>query len=119
LAHNDSRLFLDGFDDMVYYQSGILSDYQYTWFTSVMPAFERYMLAREEMFAKTPPDFYYGDCGYRDNTLRLPDDVKETYVRFYFAEKQTCLHIRKDKVQSITQDKIERLKSVGYYLKSM
>jgi len=119
LADNESTLFLDGFDDLIYYQSGILSDYKYTWFTSVMPAFDVYMEERDQMFATSPPDFYYGECGYRDDSLRLPSHLTDSYTRFYFADKPTCLHIFKEHIPEISDEQFTSLQNIGFYLQDV
>ncbi len=102
LAKPQDTLFLDGFDDLIYWQAGILSPYPYAWYTSFMPQFERYRVAREEMFRSSPPDFYYGSCPKESITFRIvPEFAKKDYVRLLKEGKPSCLWVRIDKVSAI------------------
>lgn len=111
------RLFLDGRDDLIYWASGMYSNYQYSWYTSVMPDFPIYQNARRQMFKKSPPSFYYSNCvksiPYRDS---LPNDKKNMYLEFYFTSKPTCLFVSKKKAHSITAPEKDILKHMQYSL---
>lgn len=118
LSDDRTTLFLDGFDDMIYYYSGVSTSYEYSWFTSVMPRFKKYTEARERMFSTSPPDFYYGSCHYLKD-LTLPADLEDDYIRFYFRDTPTCLHIQRSKLSLITPETQKQLDSIGYYIQGM
>lgn len=103
LSRQTDTLFIDGFDDIIYWQSKRLSPYKYSWYTSLMPYFKKYTDARSEMFLKTPPDFYYGSCiEEKDPKRLLPVFVRDYYTRLYSDNKPSCLWVNKTKLASIT-----------------
>src|SRR5258706_1617780 len=117
LAQPTDTLFLDGADDLIYWQAKVLSPYKYSWYTSVMPLFPVYRKARLDMFSTNPPDFYYGSCPKQKIPNRtLPDNVKNDYVQFYSDGKPTCLYARKEKVVTFTQDQLSIINTWRYQL---
>lgn len=117
LSSPDDSLFLDGFDDLIYWQAGLMSSYEYTWFTSVMPHFSLYTQARQEMFAKNPPDFYYGSCPKENSPGRLlPSTIKDNYIRLLDHNKQSCLFVLKNKLQEIDETQWKNAGELGYSL---
>ena len=108
LASPGDTLFLDGSDDLVYWQAKALSSYKYSWFTSVMNYFPKYTEARIKMFRENPPDFYkeYGFCDKIEQIpgYSLPDFVKNSYVRLVADKKPSCLFVKKSKLDKITPD---------------
>jgi hypothetical protein len=106
LASPGDTLFLDGSDDLIYWQAKLPSPYKYSWYTSTMPSFTKYSDARLEMFKKDPPDFYreYGSCPKKiPDEKSLPDFIKSEYARLYNLDKPSCLFVRKDKLKDISQ----------------
>lgn len=117
LADPDDTLFVEKWDDLIYWQADLPSSYKYSWFTSFMPFIPLYSKAREEMFLKNPPDFYYGDCPKEKFSAQsLPKYRVEDYVQLYFAEKPSCLYIKKTKLSQISADRWEKVKKFGFYL---
>jgi len=107
LSGPGDTLFLDGSDDLIYWQAKIPSSYKYSWYTSAMPHFKKYADARIEMFKINPPTFYkeFGSCPKKSDIgelYRLPDFVKNKYVQLYNLENPSCLFVRKDKVDQIS-----------------
>lgn len=107
LSKPGDTLFLDASDDLIYWQAKMLSPYKYTWYTSVMPYFKKYTDARVDMFKNDPPDFYkeFGSCPKKADIgelYRLPDFVKDKYVRLYNLENPSCLFVRKEKLKEIS-----------------
>lgn len=107
LSKPGDTLFLDASDDLIYWQAKIPSPYKYTWYTSAMPAFAKYADARIEMFKVNAPTFYkeYGSCPKKVDVgpnYRLPDFVKDDYVRLNNLNKPSCLFVRRDKIEHIT-----------------
>lgn len=114
LADKNSTLFIDGGDDLIYWRADLKPAYKYSWYTSLMPYFKIYTDARIEMFKKYSPDFYYGNCrkGYF-----LPDFVKDSYqnIKKLNGDK-SCLYVKKDIVQQISEDKIREINKLEYKL---
>ncbi|MGE5041500.1 MAG: hypothetical protein ACM3IJ_01210 [Candidatus Levyibacteriota bacterium] len=115
LSHPSDTLFLDGADDMVYWQSGLFSPYAYSWYTSVMPMIPIYKEARIAMFKKDPPTFYYDYCSKTAPFhSSLPGFVKESYQQLYESGKPSCLYILKSKVPAISPNQWERAKEAFF-----
>jgi len=114
LADNRSTLFVDGFDELIYWQAKVSSSYKYSWYTSVMPRISKYAVERTEMFNKNPPDFYYGSCPKERNSFRfLPKFAKTMYTRLHMYGKPSCLHIRTAKVEGISKQQWKRAEEFG------
>lgn len=78
LSDKKSTLFLDDYDDLVYFEAKLAPAYKYSWYTSFGNRIPRYVDARDEMFLKYPPDFYYGDC--KGGQGVLPTYIKDKYL---------------------------------------
>lgn len=117
LSGPHDTLFVDGFDDIIYWQSQRFSTYKYSWYTSLMPDHKKYLDARTEMFKESPPDFYYGSCPREKlpNYL-LPDFAKDNYVRLFSDKKPTCLWVKKTKLGSIDSQQWKAAEMNRYYL---
>lgn len=105
LSNNNNSLYLDGSEDLIYWQAKRMSSYKYVWYTSLMPKFEKYRGERIEMFRKTPPDFYveFGVCpkNYNLTDGSLPGFVRDQYVRLYSGNDPTCVYVKKTKLKDI------------------
>ncbi len=103
LSNPGDTLFLDEWDDLIYWQAQRLSPYRFSWYTSFMPQIARYREARLEMFQNNPPDFYYGKCqGDSNDQQSLPTDEVGNYVRLTSSGKPTCVYVKKSKLVSIS-----------------
>ncbi len=111
LSNPKDTLFVDGGDDLVYWQANRLSPYKYSWYTSFMKSFPKYSNERIKMFKNSPPDFYkeYGSCPKKSEIsgYSLPDFVKNDYERFYSEGKPTCLYVSKKKLSEISKEKLD------------
>lgn len=105
LSKPSDTLFLDGFDDLIFWQAKLASSYKYSWYTSRMPSIDVYSKARLEMFQKNPPDFYYGTCP-KDTmaTHIMPSFVRKDYIQINSLGKPTCVYIHKTKISDISKD---------------
>ncbi len=113
LSNPDDSLFLDGSDDLIYWQSGLFSSYKYSWYTSSMSKFDKFNIARIEMFENDPPDFYreYGRCPKGEGVdayYFLPTFIKDDYVRLYEDDHPSCLYIHKNKLSEVTTEQKEK-----------
>lgn len=117
LADGNDTLFLDGYDDIIYWVSKRESTYPYSWYTSLMPGQEKYRVARLAMFENSPPDFYYGSCIENEVPQRiLPEFIKDEYIRLEDLGKPSCLWIKKSKLLEITTGQWEKAGEKFYTL---
>lgn len=117
ISDPSDTLFLDGFDDLIYWQADRVSPYPYGWYTSVMPQFHVYREAKERMFTMNPPDFYYGSCPKESvNDRFMPGNARKIYTRLNQHGKASCLFVRNDILSKITEDQWEKASEVGYSL---
>jgi len=117
LSTPSDTLFLDGSDDIIYWQAQRYSTYKYSWYTSLMPNFKKYTDERLNMFRTNPPDYYYGSCPQEANPDKLlPIFVKDKYIRLYTDKKPSCVWIKKTKLSSISAQQWDKAKSYFYYL---
>ena len=116
LSNSDDTLFLDGFDDLIYWQAQRLSPYKYSWYTSAMPNFPKYSNARLRMFKDNPPDFYYGSCPDARIALgSLPKDILNEYQQLFTTDdKPTCIYVHKQKLPEITDKQWKQAKELLY-----
>lgn len=117
LASSNDTLFIDGFDDIIYFVAQKQSEYPFSWYTSLMPKYSIFTDARIAMFHQNPPIFYYGSCSNEIRTeLILPDFVINQYIRLTSFGKPTCLWINKSKLPSITANQWIKAKEMFYEL---
>lgn len=105
LSDNKSTLFLDDYDDLVYFEAKLTPSYKYSWYTSFMNQVPQYIEAREEMFRKYPPDFYYGDC--KGGQGVLPSYIKNNYLEVYEGKNVTCIHVSKKRIEEFSEKQKE------------
>ena len=108
LSNPSDTLFLDGSDDLIYWQAQRTSPYKYSWYTSVMRHFPKYLKSRLDMFKNNPPDFYkeFGTCPKKTDigeSYRLPNFIADQYARLYSLESPSCLFVHKKKLDEITE----------------
>ncbi|KKU81013.1 MAG: hypothetical protein UY08_C0004G0021 [Candidatus Gottesmanbacteria bacterium GW2011_GWA1_47_8] len=101
LAQPSNTLFLEEWDDLIYWQAKLPSAYRYSWYTSSMRNYSLYRDAREEMFRNYPPDFYYGQCGKNGEVSLRNDD----YIRLTQGKTPTCIFVKKEVVAKIPDDR--------------
>lgn len=116
LSKPSDTLFLDGFDDIIYWEAKRVSPYKYSWYTSFMPGFSVYRKARLKMFAHNPPDFYYGTCAQGEGSPAMPQRYIGSYIRLYSGKNPSCLYIKKQKLATITKAQWEKANALLYYL---
>lgn len=117
LSKPEDTLFLDGFDDLIYWQADRISLYKYSWYTSVMPKIPLYAQARLEMFKNNPPDFYYGTCPEKEvPEWTMPNEIRSDYQQLYSEGKPTCLYVKKKIISQINPVSWEKAKEFLYEL---
>lgn len=113
LSSPGDSLFLDGWDDPIYFQARRASDYPYSWYTSLMPQLAKYALARKEMFKNFPPKLYYGRCEDNSGSV-LPMELADQYSRVVWQSRPTCLFIHQSQRQKLTETVLEQVRAEGY-----
>ncbi len=116
LSDSNDKVFVDDWDTLVFWQSGLDSSYKYAMYFPVMSNVPKFASERDEMFANNPPEFYYTDCGQSEYKNPLPISVLSRYVNLYFDGEPTCLYILKTKASTISSDKWDKVKEFGFYL---
>lgn len=117
LSKPGQTVFLDVWDDLIYWQTGLDSSYPYALYTPVMSSFPGFQNLRLEMFQKNKPDFYYCDCPRADSEPFLPKKEQNYYSRFLFDHRPTCLFIKKTLIQTIEKSQWEQINNeLGFYL---
>lgn len=108
LSLQNQTFFIDHMDDVdiAYITSERISPYLYSDFGFVATGYAKFILAREEMFSKNLPDFYYGKT--------LPKEVALKYQRLYKDSKPSYLYIKKTVYQTIPDNKWGSVKKLGY-----
>lgn len=116
LAAPSDTLFVDGFDELIHWQADLPSPYKYSWYTSIMPRFEKYSDERFLMFQDNPPDFYYGSCPKEKNSFRImPKEAMKQYQNLYSFGKPTCVFVRKEKIKEIPESNWKKVKEEFNY----
>jgi hypothetical protein len=117
LSKPEDTLFLDMWDDLIYWQSDLDSAYQYSLYTPIMSGFPLFRQARQKMFQNNPPDFYYSYPGASEECLPLfPRKLKDDYLQLYFSKKPTCLYLKKTKLPEITNNQWQEIEKLGFHL---
>lgn len=117
LSNPTDSLYLDGADDLIYWQAKRLSPYKYSWYTSGMVNFSLYRQARLDMFANNPPDFYFRFCAKQKTPDHyLPKAYENNYQSIYSFGKPTCLYVKKSKIADIQEEKWQKAKEFLYEL---
>lgn len=115
LSDPGDTLFLDGQDDLIYWQAKQYSPYKFSWYTSLMPFFPVYTKAREEMFKSNPPTFYYGNCTNQGDPLKGRPLEANLYIQLSPDGQSNCLFVRRDKISLITDSQWGSVAKYNYY----
>lgn len=115
LSKPGDTLFIDGGNDLIYWQANLDSAYQY----STYPGndVKKFELAKNEMFQKNPPDFYYYYLcsGKKYGTSAILTYGKQDYIQLKYLDKN-CLYMKKSKIASISKNTLDKLKVLRFYL---
>jgi hypothetical protein len=115
LAKPGDTMFVEMWEDPIYFVAGVPTAYNYSWYTSIMPFFPKYQIAREEMFQHNAPTFYVGACrdGEIDSfALSLKD--KDNYIQLLNSGRPSCVYIMKNIIKRISTDQKKQIFMFGY-----
>lgn len=103
LSLPDDAVFVDGWEELIYWQANRRNRYPFSWYVSAMPKYRRYSDARLLMFRTDPPEFYVGDCesGFAPY-YTLPTDIRSRYIRMNESGKPSCIYVLDTKATTIT-----------------
>ena len=117
LAKSGDTLFLDQWDDLIYWASTLDSSFEYSLYTPAMIKFDKFNQARLKMFEVNPPNFYYSYYGASENCSPLfPEKYKNDYLQLFFSNKPTCLYIKRTKLAETSESQWEEVKKLGFGL---
>ncbi len=119
LSKSTDTLFLEGTHDLIYWVADLNTSYKYGWYTSIMPYIDKYSSQRTAMFIKNSPDFYYDACKLlKQNNLKpTVKEINRQYLRLLINSKPSCLLIKKDKIKTISDERWNSVKPLGFSLK--
>ncbi len=113
ISRPTDTLFLDMWDDIIYWESHRQSSYPMSLYIPVEAGIPRYQALRATMFSQTPPDVYYSCPALQTSYNRLPEDVRATYVQLLSLGKPGCLYVRRTRMQNISADTWQQLGRLG------
>ena len=117
LSKTGDTMFVEMWEDPIYYVAGVPTAYRYSWYTSIMPKFSMYQEARDEMFANYPPTFYVGACREGDIvSFALSGVYAQNYVQLNNSGTPSCVYIQKAVIPRITKEISGRMNAYGYSL---
>jgi len=120
LAVKGDTMFVEMWEDPIYITAGVPTAYPYSWYTSVMPFFEKYRNARSEMFLSSFPTFYIGACRVGEtDSFMLEETMKKKYIQLLFSGKPSCIYISKTVLPRITTNMFDTIQKYGYAFPSM
>lgn len=115
LSLRGDTLFVERWDDPIYWQAKLSSPYQYSWYTSIMPLFPKFREARDRMWEETPPSFYVGSCvGEKKTVDPLPLWFFDRYTELTVSGTPSCVYVRNDTLSAISSEKKESVTQFGY-----
>lgn len=116
LAKSTDSLYIEGWNELIYWQANLQSAYRYgrSLGYGIAPEF---INARTDMFMNNPPDFYYSLCSGKTRYFGfLPTSQIKNYVELIYVNKPSCLFIKKSKLSQITTKQWENLNVLRFYL---
>ncbi|MFZ2025223.1 MAG: hypothetical protein WAV51_03005 [Microgenomates group bacterium] len=117
LSEPGDTMFVEMWEDPVYFVAGVPTAYKYSWYTSVMPFFSMYRIAREEMFENNPPTFYVGACRAGDIvSFALSSVDAKNYIQLLNSGRPSCVYIQKTVTPRITKKISDEMNAYGYSL---
>ena len=107
-------LFLDVWDDIIYWEAKRTSSYPLSIYIPAESSIPRYQEMRSAMFLESPPDAYYSCPVAQTLTNSPPQVVKQDYVQLSSIGKPSCLYIKKVIAKALTPDQWQRLHDLGF-----
>lgn len=116
LALPGNSIFVDSWDSLIYWQAGLPVAYPYIFYYVPMSPFEVYTQARQTMFTKNPPTFYYAyDGETKYFSPGIPKSVQKDYIQLYNQNSNSGLYVYKKVVPNITVNQWKKVEELGFY----
>ncbi len=109
-------LFLDVWDDIIYWEAKRTSSYPLSIYIPVESAIPKYREMRDAMFLQAPPDAYYNCPVAQTLNNSPPQVVTQDYVQLLSTGKPGCLYIKKAIVRELAPDQWRQLQELGFAL---
>lgn len=116
ISEPDNTLFLDMWDDVIYWEAQRPSSYPLSLYIPVEAGIPRYQALRSAMFTDTPPDVYYSCPILESSQNRLPESVRPTYTQLLSMGKPGCLYIQTSMMRGISDIQRQELGRLGITL---
>lgn len=107
-------LFLDVWDDIIYWEAKRPSSYPLSIYIPVESSLPQYQEMRRMMLLESPPDAYY-NCPVMQKSLpSLPELITQEYVQLLSMGEPGCLYIKKARVNELTPNQWRQLQELGF-----
>lgn len=117
LSNPKNTLFADQWDYFIHWHANLDSSYEYAIYSFTTKGYERYRIARENMFRTNPPDFYYTFCAKNEFFSKLlPKDSFKDYAQLYRDSRPSCLYVRSAILSGINKSQWMEAKKIGFSL---
>lgn len=117
LSNSTDKVFIDGWDSLVYWQADRDSAYKYVFYYPINMSIPLYVNERTRMLKENLVDFYYTGCGKNMYISPfLPKEEGQNFIQVYFGDKPMCLYINKRKISSITNEQRQSLGKKGFII---
>lgn len=114
LTQPTQKIFLDMWDDVIYWESARTSSYLYSLYIPVAAGVSPYKEARSSMFYDNPPDIYYSCPSLQSAYNSLPADIQTNYTQFLSQNEPSCLYARNSLVNDLSDAKRAALLQLGF-----
>lgn len=116
-SSKDDTFYVELWDDIMYWLSGLDSSYHYALFTPWIESTPKYADARKQMFLDNPPDIYYcsEEVTYNSGNF-LPEYLKPSYKQVFKDNVPLCLYISNNTVEQLSADQLKVAAQRGYSL---
>ena len=93
LTTPSQKIFLDMWDDVIYWESDRDSAYPYSLYIPVAAGVSPYKEARTAMFTDNPPAVYYSCPQLQSAYNSLPQNIESQYTQLLASDKPSCLYV--------------------------
>ena len=114
LTTQGQKIFLDMWDDVIYWESMRDSSYPYSLYIPVAAGISPYKEARMSMLRETPPDIYYSCPQLQSAYNSLPSDIELNYTQLLTQGAPSCLYVRNALIADLSSAKREALSNLGF-----
>lgn len=108
------KIFLDEWDDIIYWESGRDSSYELSLYIPTTNNINEYKKLRRDMFINNPPVIYYR-CPKIGNAFQdISKEISNNYMQVLYLNLPSCLYIDKSKFVTLTKQEKDVLRQNGF-----